>query len=76
MVIDGLYREECTKKEVLERLKSKGWIILDNSERYPRMIRKLERMGFVRIDFTGFGPINPYAWSTSIFLVNKISNLS
>jgi len=39
------------------------------------MAKKLGKEGFTRIDFTGFGLINPYAWSTSIFLANKIRNL-
>jgi len=75
IVIDGLYREECIKEEILKKLRPNGWIILDNSEHYPKMAKKLGKEGFTKIDFTGFGPINPYAWSTSIFLVNKIRNL-
>jgi len=50
-------------------------IILGNSEHHPRIVKKLEKEGFTRIDFTGFGPINPYTWSTSVFLANGINNL-
>ena len=47
-----------------------GFIIFDNAERedYAAGYEVLHRAGFARIDFTGPGPINPYAWTTSIWV--------
>jgi len=28
----------------------------------------LREQGFIQMDFSGFGPINGYCWSTSIFM--------
>jgi len=75
IVIDGLYREQCARKEILEKLKTKGWIVLDNSEWYPKIRKRLEKSGLVKIDFRGLGPINPYISTTSFFF-NQVINTS
>lgn len=71
IVIDGNWRFECTV-EAINCLKENGIIVLDNSERkIERECGKLLREnGFVQIDFSGFGPINGYCWSTSLFIKN------
>ena len=44
-------------------------IIFDNSDWYPNTIRQIQNsINLVQIDFHGFGPINNYTWTTSIFL--------
>jgi hypothetical protein len=43
-------------------------IVLDNSERYPGTTAALRAGGFFQMDFSGFGPINAYAWTTSLFM--------
>ena len=44
-------------------------LILDNSDRYPNKLKFLkEKLGWMQIDFHGFGPINSYTWTTSIFI--------
>jgi hypothetical protein len=67
-IVDGQYRREC-----LEHVVSLGgggvMLILDNSDWYPKSVRYLqEKLAWMQIDFHGFGPINNYTWTTSIFL--------
>ena len=70
IVIDGLYRSEITSLlvENIHRFKNLSLLIFDNSDWYHGTIKKLEQINFLRIDFSGFGPINDYTWTTSIFI--------
>lgn len=73
VVIDGNWRKPCTV-EAINCLKEDGMIVLDNSD---RMIEKecsslLREKGFIQIDFSGFGPINGYCWTTSVFMKNPM----
>ena len=72
VVIDGIRRVECSKviQGRLNKDSDEGFmIILDNSERYKDTSRYLrEEFGLIEVDFHGFGPINGYTWTTSIFL--------
>lgn len=67
IIIDGLYRKSCIKP-ALNTLNKKGIIILDNSERYPKICSHLRSEGLIQIDFNGFSPINPYISRTSLFI--------
>jgi len=67
IVIDGRWRQSCAGLAP-HHLRDGGLIVLDNSERYPQTARALRALGFFQIDFSGFGPLNAYAWTTSIFL--------
>jgi hypothetical protein len=67
IIIDSLYRYECAKY-ALKHLKSGGIIILDNSDWHPNTCKFLrESSRFIQVDFHGFGPINQYSWTTSLF---------
>ena len=66
IIIDGLQRERCAEVAPLY-LKPGGMIIYDNSERDPDVCEKLRKKGYIEIDFHGFGPINFYSWTTSLF---------
>jgi len=66
IIIDSIKRNECTNQALL-KLKENGLIILDNSDRHPEICEKLRNNGFTEIDFHGFGPINSYTWTSSIF---------
>lgn len=68
VVIDGRDRVNCVFNS-LKSLKSGGIIIWDNSERseYHEGYEFLLNNRFKRLDFYGIGPINTYAWCTSIF---------
>jgi hypothetical protein len=67
IAIDGDRRADCAAS-ALPRLKPGGIIILDNSDWYRAAGQRLRSAGLVQIDFTGFGPINNYVWTTSVFL--------
>ncbi len=65
-IVDGKYRKEC-----LEHVVNLGGVmlILDNSDWYPKSVRFLqETLGWMQADFHGFGPINNYTWTTSVFV--------
>jgi hypothetical protein len=67
IVIDGAWRNESAAK-ALPRLKAGGMLILDNSDWYTDVSQFLKSRGFFQIDFSGFGPINDYCWTTSVLL--------
>jgi hypothetical protein len=67
IVVDGRWRQSCAAVAP-GRLRDGGMIVLDDSQRYPGTARSLRAAGLFQIDFSGFGPINAYAWTTSIFL--------
>jgi hypothetical protein len=76
-IIDGSYRQECLEQVVnLKKIKGDSscvavglMLILDNSDRYPQSVRFVqEKLGWIQMDFHGFGPINSYTWTTSIFV--------
>lgn len=66
IVVDGWEREACTRRCVdffgLEPL-----YVLDNSDWHRQIGALLRSKGCQEIRFKGFGPINSYAWSTSLF---------
>lgn len=66
ILIDASHRFECTKIAA-NYLKEGGLIILDNSNWYTNSVESLKLQNFIQIDFHGFGPINPYTWTTSFF---------
>ena len=67
IVIDGVYRQQCVEV-VSEALSENGLVILDNSDWHPETARVLrEQYNFLQVDFHGFGPINSYTWTTSLF---------
>jgi hypothetical protein len=72
LIVDGSYRHECLNHIVnLKKIKTGVCVMLifDNSDWYPNTMRFLqEKLGWMQIDFHGFGPINNYTWTTSIFI--------
>lgn len=75
VIIDGSHRPECADyviKSINEGLTDPAIIIFDNSDWFPSALGKIdEEIGWVRVDFCGFGPINRYTWVTSLFLTHK-----
>jgi hypothetical protein len=45
-----------------------GVIVLDNADWYPGTCAMLRATNLIQFDFSGFGPVNPYTWTTSLFL--------
>lgn len=73
IIVDGdNNRFECIKNAV-DKLKTGGLIILDNSDRvqefeeYRLAANYLRNKNFIQVDMNGFGPINEYTWTTSLF---------
>lgn len=66
IVIDGSHREECAHA-ALSKLAHSGFIILDNSDWYCGACRTLRDAGLLQIDMSGFGPMNGYTFTTSLF---------
>ena len=73
IVIDGKNREACLYAS-LDYLNENGILILDNADRHPELCKSVREKGFTEIDFHGFGPVNDYTWTTSLFF-NKFTLL-
>ena len=74
-VIDGRWRGECAIV-VVNNIKQYGGsvIIFDNSDWYPNTVEYLRKeLGWIEVDFHGFGPINKYTWTTTMFVNNAIA---
>jgi hypothetical protein len=69
VVVDGMARA-LTAWVAARQVAPGGLVVFDNSDRndYRKGYEVLQDNGFVRIDFWGLGPINPYEWCTSIFV--------
>ncbi len=67
IVVDGLYRGRCAVAAV-EKLRPGGLIILDNSDWFPKTAALLQAADLIEVDMSGFGPLNNYTWTTSLFL--------
>ncbi len=69
IVVDGMARSACARL-ASQRLAPGGFIVFDNADRheYADAYAHLIEQGFGRIDYWGPGPINPYAWCTSVFI--------
>ena len=69
VLIDGNFRNICLFMAGIY-CQADSIIILDNSERdaYKAGRIALESHGYIEIPFCGLGPINPYSWTTSIYL--------
>lgn len=72
IVIDHIFRGDCAKYS-LNHLNSGGMIIFDNSDWFKDDCKILRNAGFIQIDFHGYGPINPYSWTTSIFFKGTLN---
>lgn len=67
IIVDGIHRKACA--EVASRIAPvTGIIVVDNSDWYLGACAVLADHGFFRFDFIGAGPINAYAWATSVFV--------
>jgi hypothetical protein len=67
IVIDGEWRLSCAAAAP-SALTPGGMIVLDNSDWFPECARLLRAAGLFETDFSGFGPINSYTWTTSLFI--------
>lgn len=70
VAIDGICRPGCAENALTHIARFGGTIvILDNSDWYPALTAFVTRqLRWSRVDMSGFGPINDYTWTTSIWL--------
>ena len=66
IVIDGSYRYDCARIAA-KCLSIDGFIILDDSERYPEICSILRNNDLIQVDFLGLSPIVYYTKTTSLF---------
>ena len=66
VVVDGEYRAACATS-ALAMLKDDGMVILDNADWHSEAADILRKGGLLEVDFSGFGPLNDYTWTTSLF---------
>jgi hypothetical protein len=71
IVIDGLCRFKCTE-QAPAKLKSDGFVILDNSDWYTKSSKLLRDAGLLEVDMAGFGPITSYCWNTSFYFSRDV----
>ncbi len=69
--IDGPFRRRCVGP-ACRVVKRDGMIIFDNADWYPDACAQLRAQGWFQIDFSGFGPVNPYCWTTSTFVRSEV----
>jgi hypothetical protein len=66
VIIDGSHREECANR-FLES-PTAAMLIFDNADWFPAAVERLRGLGWPQVDLHGFGPINEYTWTTSVFI--------
>jgi hypothetical protein len=67
VIVDGFDRHNCVLKSI-EHLSKAKLIILDNSNWYVETSDFIKNnTDFIQVDFHGMGPINDYAWTTTVF---------
>jgi hypothetical protein len=71
IIIDGSHREDCVGPAIAS-LKAGGMIILDNADWFPDQAGQLRDANLLEVDFTGFGPINRYTSTTSLFMKRDV----
>lgn len=67
VIVDGDERALCAQVAV-QVVKPGGLIVLDNADWFPEVAAALRASGLIQVDFQGFGPCNPYTWTTAVFL--------
>ncbi len=72
IVVDGAYRSACVDW-IIDFIRGNPdqvvMMIFDNADWYPKTMGTLsENLQWIQVDFHGFGPINDYTWTTSVFI--------
>ncbi|MBW4481638.1 MAG: hypothetical protein KME14_03750 [Tildeniella torsiva UHER 1998/13D] len=67
IIVDSLRRYECVHR-CIKYLNDGGLVILDNSDWHPNSSAFLRNhCDLLEVDMHGFGPINSYSWTTSLY---------
>lgn len=70
VIVDGRFRKACVEHLLSsDTAGNVSMLIFDNSDWYPQTIQIVrETLGWLEVDFHGFGPINRYTWTTTVFV--------
>jgi len=68
IVIDPAGNRLHCAREAPAKLAKGGFVLLDNSDWYPRAAAVLREAGLIQVDFHDFRPARPYRATASIFL--------
>lgn len=72
IVIDGNHRPACVDyliEKYSDTDRDLPMILFDNADWYPKSVASLRaQMKWLEVDFHGFGPINAYTWTTTLFV--------
>jgi len=74
IVVDSENRKKCCE-QAINKLKSGGIIIFDNSNWFVDACNYLRGTGLIQVDFHGNGQSNAYAWTTSVFFTRDFDFL-
>ena len=72
IVIDSAKHRYAAALNAVKAITAGGMVIFDNSDWYPNSCRLLRDAGLLQIDFHGLGPVNGYAWTTSVFFKERL----
>jgi len=67
VVVDGWKRGACAIRSI-EAFGLEPLYVLENSDWFPQAAAAMRAAGLVEVRFKGFGPINGYAWVTSLMI--------
>ncbi len=74
IIIDGIFSRYLCAKNVINRIRKDGLVILDNSDWYPNAAKFLKKnLDFIQVDFYGLRPSRPEAAVTSLFFSRKFN---
>ena len=72
VVIDGTFRTDCARyvvSEINAGRASPAMLIVDNSDWFPATVKSIDsHLPWIRVDFSGFVPINTSPQSTTLYL--------
>jgi hypothetical protein len=71
IIVDGSHRYQCAENS-RPLLNPSGFMILDNSDWREETSRFLRDSDLIEVDMSGFGPINPYTWTTSFYFSRQV----
>lgn len=72
IVVDSAKHRYGAALNAAKAISAGGMVIFDNADWYPNSCRVLRDGGLLQIDFHGLGPVNGYAWTTSIFFKERM----
>jgi hypothetical protein len=70
VVLDGAQRKFCAE-QCLSKFGTRPIYLLDNSDWFLQTSKAFKNAGLTELRFCGFGPINDYAWCSSLWVAES-----